>query len=102
MGEGAATVSDFRYLYHGNCSAITPTHKPAPAGLSPHQYEVTHTCCCSLWRIGHGGRFMVYRRGGWREPGRGEVKSKVTDFALAPLGAVEALTRPTRAKPTAP
>lgn len=101
--DGAA-MTPFRYLYHHGCTAILPSVSAvhAPPNAPQWMREQTHGCWCSAWRIGHGGRFMVYRRGGWREPARGEVKSKVTDFALAPIGAVEALTRPTRAKPMGP
>ena len=97
------TAKPFRYLYHHNCSAITLSRPYPIDGLTPALRERTHICCCSAWRVeALDGSLAVWRAGGWREPGRGEVKSKVTDFALAPLGAVEALTRPTRAKPTAP
>lgn len=88
----------FRYLYHHGCSAITLSRPYPIDGLTPALRERTHICCCSAWRVAADGSLAVWRGGRWAKPTRGEVKSKATDFALAPLGAVEALTRPTRAR----
>lgn len=95
------TAKPFRYLYHHACTAIAASRPHALAGLPPHYYEVTHVCCCSLWRINADGYLAVWRSGAWQAPTRGEVKSKACARREdAPLGAVEAVQRPTRARVT--
>lgn len=95
-------TATYRYLYHHGCAAITLS-RPYPLDALPVALrERTHVCCCSAWRIAADGTLAVWRSGAWQAPTRGEVKSKVTDFALAPLGAVEALQRPTRARAKSP
>jgi len=88
----------FRYLYHHGCAAITLS-RPYPLDALPVALrERTHVCCCSAWRIAADGSLAVWRVGAWREPVRGEVKSKACEREAAPAGAVEALRRPTRAR----
>lgn len=98
------TAKPFRYLYHHACTAILPSldARHLPPDAPRWMREQTHGCYCSAWLINADGSLAVWRGGAWQAPSRGEVKSKATTREDAPLGAVEALTRPTRAKPMGP
>lgn len=65
-----------RYAYHFCCTKILPSR------IALHKGQ-THGCWCSAWKQQDDGTFLQWRDGAWRNPKRGDIKSKPNNMLSA-------------------